>query len=624
MCSWGYNRDREDIQMERGQSYRAVKMIENMGTYWCSIFVVAPGYPNITGSTLTVEGNSVTLTCTSSGGNPVPTVYWYRNNQLVDDTQTTTNGVTTNTYTLVADKSHNLAVFECQVDNSVLQNTLSTTWYLQVYTVPNQPTLNGSQTLLPGTTYQWTCISTGGNPSPAMTLRVGNSQFSTGITQTSVLKSDKTYTVTSTLSWAPSISNNGQTLYCDVKHPETRGNNLQTVSLQLIVNAAPSYIRIVPAGVVVNEGQGFTLTCEADGYPAPTYNWYHNDVMIHEGAILTISNSLWTEHDGLILCKATSTKGSRQTWEDVDVQHIPVSTVTQTSISQTVGSPVRLSCDTRANPSATAWQWFYNGNSLSSTSKVLVVVMNSASEAGAYTCRAINGIGTSSDITFNVDIVSGTGSGPDAAIVVEDSSRLSTGEIVAIILAILFVLLLCLVVCCCCKGYCASLCGGKKKQVTPQVEHKRVEIPVYNEEPDESVIYRHKIEIPKFYENPEPSVRKTRFKKYGVYRRHSVEFEISKSKVLKLEDIKQIELARDNAYITPTGTRQQYYLPDIEYTYDEAEERRRRRRRRRKKNKRDQDEQMRDHKLNEPDSNIIVCKRAPAILAPESQLTSTP
>ncbi|XP_063420686.1 synaptogenesis protein syg-2-like [Mytilus trossulus] len=253
---------------------------------------IAPGYPNITGSTFIVEGNPVTLTCTSYGGNPIPTVYWYQNNQLVDDTQTTTNGVTTNTYNFVADKTHNLAVFECQVDNNVLQNKLSTTWFFQVYTVPNQPTLTGSQSLSPGSMYVWTCISTGGNPAPTLILRIGNSQFSTGITKTSVLQSDKTHSVTITLSWAPSISNNGQTLYCDVKHPETRGNILQTASLQLTVTVAPSYIRILPSCIVVNEGESFTLTCEADGDPPPTYKWYHNDVIIHEGAVLTITNSI--------------------------------------------------------------------------------------------------------------------------------------------------------------------------------------------------------------------------------------------------------------------------------------------------------------------------------------------
>lgn len=86
-----------------------------------------------------------------------------------------------------------------------------------------------------------------------------------------------------------------------------------------------------------------------------------------------------------------------------------MSTVTQTRISHIVGNPVSLSCDTRANPSATAWEWFYNGYALSSTSKVLVVDRDLASDSGQYTCRAVNGIGTSSDMTFNIAVLIGTG-----------------------------------------------------------------------------------------------------------------------------------------------------------------------------------------------------------------------
>lgn len=118
----------ENMKFENSPSYHQI-------TYLCIVYFVAPGNPVITGPTFIVEGNSVALTCTSSGGNPVPTVYWYRNGQLVDDTQTTTNGVTSNTYNFVADKTHNLAVFECQVDNNVLQNKLSTTWFFQVYSM---------------------------------------------------------------------------------------------------------------------------------------------------------------------------------------------------------------------------------------------------------------------------------------------------------------------------------------------------------------------------------------------------------------------------------------------------------------------------------------------------------
>lgn len=86
-----------------------------------------------------------------------------------------------------------------------------------------------------------------------------------------------------------------------------------------------------------------------------------------------------------------------------------MSTVAQTSISQTVGNPVSLSCDTRANPSATAWEWLYNGNSLSSTNKVLVVNMDTESDAGTYTCRATNAVGSSADIAFSIGIGTGIG-----------------------------------------------------------------------------------------------------------------------------------------------------------------------------------------------------------------------
>jgi hypothetical protein len=103
------------------------------------VFIVAPpGSPTIIAPTFIVEGNTVTLTCTSEGGSPAPTVKWYRgsnNGQLVDETSTTSNGKTTNSYSFVADPTHHLSVYECQVDNNVLQNPLTTTWFFQVYSM---------------------------------------------------------------------------------------------------------------------------------------------------------------------------------------------------------------------------------------------------------------------------------------------------------------------------------------------------------------------------------------------------------------------------------------------------------------------------------------------------------
>ncbi|XP_052106699.1 hemicentin-1-like [Mytilus californianus] len=291
---------------------------------------------------------------------------------------------------------------------------------------------------------------------------------------------------------------------CSVVNALGQGDS-SSVTLSVDLSAAPSIIRIVPAGVVVQEGHSFSLTCEADGDPAPTYNWYQNDMIIRTGAVYAIPNANWIEHDGLILCRATNTMGSRQTWEDVDVQHVPVSNVTQTSISQTVGNPVRLSCDTRANPSATVWEWFNNGAPMPDTSKVLYVDMDAASAARAYTCKATNVIGKSPEITFNIRIVTTTDPDP-----IPDPDPLTAGEIAAIILACVFVVLLIIgvIVCCCCQDKCSSLCGGKKEQISPQPAPKRVEIPVYYEEPDESVISFRKLEIPKFKKVTSPKKKR--------------------------------------------------------------------------------------------------------------------
>ena len=90
---------------------------------------------------------------------------------------------------------------------------------------------------------------------------------------------------------------------------------------------------------------------------------------------------------------------------------IPQSAVTQASFTQTVGSPVTLRCDTKANPSATQWVWSYNGNALSNTNKELVVDMDTASDAGTYSCRASNTVGQSANIDFSIAIGTGTAVG---------------------------------------------------------------------------------------------------------------------------------------------------------------------------------------------------------------------
>jgi hypothetical protein len=49
------------------------------------LIVAPPGSPVISGPTVIKNGDSVTITCSSTGGDPTPTVKWLRDDVVFDD-----------------------------------------------------------------------------------------------------------------------------------------------------------------------------------------------------------------------------------------------------------------------------------------------------------------------------------------------------------------------------------------------------------------------------------------------------------------------------------------------------------------------------------------------------------
>ena len=95
---------------------------------------IPPGQPQVAGTQTFILGQTYTVQCTSTGGNPVPTVLWYRGQtQISTGTQTTTvNGSTTTTMTFTASRAEHLAVFRCEADNGVQANALTATLFVYV------------------------------------------------------------------------------------------------------------------------------------------------------------------------------------------------------------------------------------------------------------------------------------------------------------------------------------------------------------------------------------------------------------------------------------------------------------------------------------------------------------
>ncbi|VDI57906.1 Hypothetical predicted protein [Mytilus galloprovincialis] len=197
-----------------------------------------PGQPIITGSQRYDLGDTVTLSCSSTGGNPIPTVNWLRDDNVITTGISRFSGseVTRITLTFVAGLEDHLEVFECQAHNDYLQNPLASTTYIELYFAPRVPTLTGPSTLISGSSGKWTCSSANGYPAPTLSMRIQDRQYTNEIT---VLQSydiiDKSYTVAGTLNLVPSIDKTGQDLCCDVIY--LFGNNdPQSTCLQLTIN----------------------------------------------------------------------------------------------------------------------------------------------------------------------------------------------------------------------------------------------------------------------------------------------------------------------------------------------------------------------------------------------------
>ncbi|XP_076109605.1 synaptogenesis protein syg-2-like [Mytilus galloprovincialis] len=179
---------------------------------------IPPGPPVIDGPPVLVLNSQITLTCTSARGDPPPTVKWFKDHiEITTGISTTTVGTAvTTSLTFTATLDDHIEVYECQAENGVLQNPLTTTKFIEVHFPPKSPTLTGPTTLTPGQQGTWTCSSANGFPAGIMTMRNKNknTQFTTEFTSRSVLD-QKSYDVTGTLTWSPVIVNNGDTICCN-------------------------------------------------------------------------------------------------------------------------------------------------------------------------------------------------------------------------------------------------------------------------------------------------------------------------------------------------------------------------------------------------------------------------
>ncbi|XP_020501973.1 cell adhesion molecule 2 isoform X2 [Labrus bergylta] len=161
--------------------------LSDEGLYTCSLFTMpvkttkafltvlgVPGRPEITGFTKpAMEGDLITLTCTTSGSKPAANIKWYRNDKEVQGT--TKTNATGKSFTvrsslkLRVDRRDDGVAYTCHVDHVSLSNPYMTTEVLEVHYAPHLEIAKSLIIPQEGQYFKLECVSIG-NPIPEPVL----------------------------------------------------------------------------------------------------------------------------------------------------------------------------------------------------------------------------------------------------------------------------------------------------------------------------------------------------------------------------------------------------------------------------------------------------------------------
>uniref|UniRef100_UPI00398E4458 intercellular adhesion molecule 1-like isoform X4 n=1 Tax=Pristiophorus japonicus TaxID=55135 RepID=UPI00398E4458 len=152
------------------------------------------------------------------------------------------------------------------------------------------------------------------------------------------------------------------------------------------------------------EGKSQTLTCHAEGNPAPRVSWSKDGKILSREKLHIPSVQLG--HGGQYICTAINKYGSINVSLNAIILYKPRNTTITMSVNnKTVsGSPVSVSkgdevimtCDSNANPSATfEWEDPSNANNVETDPPEVLRIPHATSEHhGIYKCTATNRYGT--------------------------------------------------------------------------------------------------------------------------------------------------------------------------------------------------------------------------------------
>ncbi|XP_029359633.1 nephrin [Echeneis naucrates] len=223
-------------------------------------------------------GRMLLLECVSHGGNPLATLHWTKNGDVVSMTWEEDVGVqkSTSILNLMITPVDNQAELCCESVNLVSLFPLSVCRKITVLFEPAEVILSGSFTAIAGQMLILSCFATSSNPPVEIRWWLGSKELNTTVV-TMDKGDDGGMTTMSNMTHQVSKEEDGLALTCEAFNKGTYFSKTQMKKLSVYYPPQKVWLEAPPQDVPFNAGTKVRLICfSTGGNPTGTLNWFKN------------------------------------------------------------------------------------------------------------------------------------------------------------------------------------------------------------------------------------------------------------------------------------------------------------------------------------------------------------
>ncbi|XP_053211288.1 hemicentin-1-like isoform X2 [Panonychus citri] len=319
------------------------------------------------------ENANINLICQSSGGRPSPSLFWYHDDQLIDnsfDIIDSNIGLVENHLTIInIDKKILNSILSCKATNNNFTNGPTISLTLDINIKPNSVEItNDRQPISAGRKIEIICVASGSRPPARVTWFKDDKPM---------IRSRQSYSAdglvtTSALILMPTRDDDKANIFCKADNPRLNNSFIQD-SWILEVYYDPKVSLTIgnsSRAALVKAGDRVELNCNVSANPMVfEVRWYRDGEPLIKHRVKQLNTTLIIEKTirqdhGRYQCSAMNIEG--QTMSNVfhlEVHYPPTCKKGQRGIvGVSLGETLRITCEVEASPGKVDFYWLLNGS----------------------------------------------------------------------------------------------------------------------------------------------------------------------------------------------------------------------------------------------------------------------